>query len=359
MVLLRSEGIGLQTRRHVITFLSTGLIATLPISRSRADGLDEVKLGIPRTISDAAFYACVHNEYFVQQKLNVSFVNFQAGSQMVAPLGAGQVDAATGATSAGLYNAIARGIDVKIVADKSSNMPDYCYMPLMVRKDHVESGRYKDLSDLKGFKIAEAGKGGCPGSTLNEALKHGGLKYDDVVHVYNMPYPDMVAALANKAVDAAIVTEPTVAVALTKDVAVRYPSDQFYPRQNVSPLLYSGNFVKNRPDVARRFMIAYLQGVRFYRGACKDGRLSGPNAEKIIDMMIQETSIKNLDVYKRVTPNGCDPDGRLVMESLEKDLAFFRDRQLINGSISVDQAVDTSFVEAALKTLGPYQSDPK
>lgn len=345
----------MQTRRAVLTLLLRGAVASpLVVSRASAKDADDVKLGIPRTISDAAFYACIHKGYLKQQKLNVSFVTFQAGSQMVAPLGSGQVDAATGGTSAGLYNAIARGIDIKIVADKSSNMPGYCYMPLMVRKDYVDSGRFKSLADLKGLRVAEAGKGGCPGSTLNEALKSAGLTYDDVSHVYNMPYPDMAAALQNRAVDAAIVTEPTVAIALANGAAVRYPSDQFYPRQNVSPLLYSGHFVKDRPDVARRFMVAYLQGVRFYRGACKDGRLAGSNAEEMIDILLKETKVKDPKIYRSVTPNGCDPDGHLTMPSLEKDFAFFKDRDLLTGSIKVSDVVDTSFVEEALKVLGTY-----
>jgi hypothetical protein len=41
------------------------------------------------------------------------------------------------------------------------------------------------------------------------------------------------------------------------------------------------------------------------------------------------------------------------MQSLETDWAFFKERGLINGSVTVAQAVDRSFVEAALKELGP------
>jgi NitT/TauT family transport system substrate-binding protein len=324
------------------------------MSTVHAKEMDEVRLGIPGSVSDGSFYAAIHKGYFEKQSIKIVGVSFQAGSQMVAPLGAGQVDVASGATSAGLFNAISRGIDIKIVADKSSNVPGYCYMPLLVRKDHVESGRFKTFADMKGFRVAEAGKGGAPGSTLNEALKSGGLKYDDVEHVYNMPYPDMAAALQNRAVDAAIVIEPAATRALMLGAAVRYPSDTFYPRQNVSPLLYSGKFIKERPDVANRFMVAYLQGVRFYNGACKDSRLAGPNAEELIGMLIRETPVKDVAIYRAVTPNGVDPDGRLTIPSLEKDLAFYKELKLVPDAASVTDAVDTSFVEAALKVLGPY-----
>src|SRR5664279_6221046 len=148
------------TRRNTLKILgASALSSTSMFSPAIAAPPDEIKLGIPGVVSDGSFYACVHKGYFKEQNLDVSFLSFQAGSQMVSPLGSGQVDAASGATSAGMYNAIARGIDIKIVADKSSNMPGYCYMPLMVRKDYVEAGRYKTFADLKGLRIAEAGKG--------------------------------------------------------------------------------------------------------------------------------------------------------------------------------------------------------
>ncbi len=130
-------------------------------SVARAAAMDEIKLGIPGSVSDGSFYAALHKGYFEKQNLKIVGVSFQAGSQMVAPLGAGQVDVASGATSAVSTMRSLAGIDIKIVADKSSNMPGYCYMPLLVRKDHVESGRFKTFADLKGFRIAEAGKGRC------------------------------------------------------------------------------------------------------------------------------------------------------------------------------------------------------
>ena len=94
---------------------------------------------------------------------------------MVAPLGTGEIDIAAAATSAGLFNAEARGIGLKIVADKGSNLPGYAYVSLLVRKELVDSGKFKSLKDLKGLRVAEPGKGGSTGSTINQALKKGRL----------------------------------------------------------------------------------------------------------------------------------------------------------------------------------------
>jgi NitT/TauT family transport system substrate-binding protein len=85
--------------------------------------------------------------------------------------------------------AAARNIAVKIVADKRSTIPGHSYMPVLIRKALVESGEIKSFADLKGRKVAQAGQGGSPGSTLNEALKQAGLSYGDVRHIYNLGYP--------------------------------------------------------------------------------------------------------------------------------------------------------------------------
>jgi NitT/TauT family transport system substrate-binding protein len=43
------------------------------------------------------------------------------------------------------------------------------------------------------------------------------------------------------------------------------------------------------------------------------------------------------------------------LKSLADDAAFYREQGLITGDIKVEQVVDDSFVEAALKELGPYK----
>jgi NitT/TauT family transport system substrate-binding protein len=56
-----------------------------------------------------------------------------------------------------------------------------------------------------------------------------------------------------------------------------------------------------------------------------------------------------------ITPTGMNPDGRVNTASLAYDLAFYREQGLIKGAVDLDQAIDGSFVEAALKELGPYR----
>ena len=128
-------------RRRALQVLGLGgaAIAARPLglTRGRAAELDEVKIGTPLTISDAPIIIAEHKGYCREQGIRTTVINLVTGSQMVAPLGTGQIDIAAAATSAGLFNSAARDIKLKIVADKGSNLPGYAYVSLLVRKELV------------------------------------------------------------------------------------------------------------------------------------------------------------------------------------------------------------------------------
>src|ERR1044071_3113034 len=281
-------------RRRVLQVLGVGgALAAAKPWRGRAADLDEVKIGTPLVISDAPIVIAEHKGFCREQGIRTTVTNLVTGSQMVAPLGTGQIDVAAAATSAGLFNSAARGIGLKIVADKGSNLPGYAYVSLLVRKELVDSGKFKTMKDLKGLRAAEPGKGASTGSTVNQALEHAGLKYDDVTHVYNMGFPEMVQAMQNGAIDAAPVPEPFNTFGREQGIGVRFSADEFYPRQTVAVLLYGPEFIAKRREIAERYMVAYLKGVRFYNGAIKEGRFAGPNAAELIDLLTKETRYKD------------------------------------------------------------------
>src|SRR5436305_1768758 len=80
----------------------------------------KVSLGEVGSASDAGIYVALDKGYFAEQGIEVERTRFTTAADMVAPLGRGQLDVGGGAPSAGLLNAIARDIPLKIVADKGN-----------------------------------------------------------------------------------------------------------------------------------------------------------------------------------------------------------------------------------------------
>ena len=68
---------------------------------------------------------------------------------------------------------------------------------------------------------------------------------------------------------------------------------------------------------------------------------------------------KDAEIHKAVIPPVIDPNGKLNVESLRKDWQFFKDTGQIDGSVTVDSLLDTSFAEAAVSSLGRYTPGTK
>jgi len=67
------------------------------------------------------------------------------------------------------------------------------------------------------------------------------------------------------------------------------------------------------------------------------------------------TATKDPQVYRTIVPNGIDPDGKINVETLKEDWNVYNQMGWIQNGATVDQVIDMSFVEAAIKDLGPYK----
>ena len=343
----------LLARRLILAAAVTAFVAP-----AVAADLIPVTVGTANSATDIAVYVADKKGFFREEGLDVSYIAFDSAAKMIAPFASGDLDVGGGGPSAGLYNAVARGIDIKIVADKNHTPPGQGIQPLLVRKDLVDSGRYKSLADLKGMKISTAAPGSAASTTLDRALKMGGLKLADVDQVY-MGFPQQAVALANKAIDAAFTAEPSATQAVNSGSAVRVMGDdEIYPMHQLAVVFYAGSFIKKKPEAARRYMRAYLRGVRYYNDAIVKGRLTGPRGEEVVAILSEKIPLKDNSLYRTLIAPACDPDGKVQLKSLAEDLEFFRAAGQIEGAVTLEQALDSSFAEAAVAQLGPYQRRP-
>lgn len=341
------------TMRHVRVAFVVGLAALMVLS-AHAQTRTEVRVGTLGAISDAPIFIADKKGYFREEGIDVKMTVFQSAATMIAPLGAGQLDVGAGSPSAGMYNAVARKINILIVADKAISTPGYGATKLIVRKDLVNSGKFKTLADLKGLKIAGNAPGVSNTAMLNVMLTSVGLIYADV-NVLNLAFPDHLVALQNKSVDAGATIEPIATLAVAGGHAVEIMrDDQIYPNHQIATLIYAEDFAKKR-DLATRFMKAYVRGIRFYLKSLKDGRLTGETADEVIDILTEYTPQKNKDLLRRITPTGMDPDGKVNTESLQRDVDFYTAQGLVETKVDVSKMVDMSFADDAVKALGPFK----
>jgi NitT/TauT family transport system substrate-binding protein len=303
-------------------------------------------------MSSAAMFIAKEKGYFRDEGINVVINPFKAsGAKMVPFLATGQLFVAGGNINAGMYNAISQDIPIKIVSDKGTVSPGHGYLALLVRKDHVDSGRYKSFKDLKGMTMAVTAKGVSQEIATERYLKSVGLTLSDI-KLRTLAYSDMNIALANMSIDATVQIEPFVAAAVKNGFAVRVAGDdEVYPNQQSAAIFYSPVFMEKHPKEAQGFMNAYVRGLRDYNDAFE----KNINREEIIKILTKNTKIKEADIYRAVVPVGLSPDGLVNIQSLQDDANWYHQRGYLKKPVDMGNIVDLSYAKNAAKKLGPYK----
>jgi len=316
----------------------------------------DIKLGLPNVAGDAAIFIAHKRGYFKEEGLNVEFVPMASGARMIAPLSTGEMHIAAVAVSAGLFNAVARGVDIRIVSDKGRTSPGFGTQAMLVRRSLFDSGQVRSLKDLKGRKVALAAPGSAAGNVFVKLLEKGGLTMKDVEIVY-LSFPQHFTALTNGAIDAALTAQPTTNTAIAKGVASVIAQDtDAIPVHQIAVMLYSGVFIKQNPEAGRRFMRAYLRGVRDQNDAlAPDGNYTGPKGDAIVAILAEYGPFKNPAVYRSFVLNHMDPNGDLHVDSLQQDFNIMRDIGLVKGDFDVKKMIDMSFRDWAVQQLGRYE----
>src|SRR3954471_4071052 len=311
-----------------------------------------IKLGTLSTAADGPQYLAAERGYFREEGLDVNFENFGSTADMTAPLASGELDLGSGSATAGLVNAVARGIGIKLVADRGQYTRGNSYAALVVRKGL--DGQVDSLRDLKGRRVAVPSPFSPAEIQLDVGLKALGLSTTDLETII-LPYPDQVAALGNGAIDATVMLEPLVTRAVQTGVGVRLKGvDEFYPDYQAAEILYGPVFAQAKAAAAQRWMVAYLRGIREFNAAFEQGQ----DKTAVVQILTEHTSVKDAALYDQMVMPRLQPDGYLNLASLQTDVAWYAERDLVKEQPSMRSLVDYQYLDYAhgrLGRLGPRQ----
>lgn len=299
--------------------------------------------------SGAGFYIAEEKGYFDDYNIDIKFTTFANSDDMLPALAAGEVDIAGGVSTASFFNAIAQGIDVKIIADKGHYFDGSSYFSFVIREDLQDE--IKEYSDLKGKRIAVSSRNAVDDYIFQRMLEHAGLTEDDVEFVLMSDFGNMLAAMGNKSIDAALQIEPLITQGEAQNLHVRFgDATDFAPDAQIAMVLGSPDFIEKETDVSVRFMAAYLKGVRDYN----DAFLHDEGLDEVIDIMTKHTALKDAEVWKKVGVTGLDPNGEMFIDDIKKQFEMYDANGAISGDINFNDAIDTSLSEEAMEMIGRY-----
>lgn len=306
-----------------------------------------IKVGSSPVTSSAGIYLAKERGYFAQQGLEVEITDFNnSGAPMTLLLSKGELDVGAGNITAGLFNAIADGQQFKIVADKGHIEVNHDYLALIVKNEHMISGRYKTLKDLKGFKMGLTSLEGVSQEILTEKfLQQAGLKLEDVTFI-KLAYSEMNLALKSGAIDATIQIEPFLTKAKLDDIATQVAGgSEAYAKQQSGALFYSPKFIKENRKDAEKFMIAYAKGIEDYNNAF----IKGINRESVVKDMKKVFKYEDV-IWEKMAPVGLNEFGKLNTAELINDISWY-EKRYIKKPLNAKDIIDESFTNFAQKEL--------
>ncbi|MFI5167675.1 MAG: ABC transporter substrate-binding protein [Thermoanaerobaculales bacterium] len=230
---------------------------------------DRVRVSYTPYLSYAPLFLAADEGLFRRHGLDVELIQMSVYDSTAALLH-GDVDVATNFLSIGVLTAIARGGRLQIVADKGYEAGAGCACnALFARRELVASGRLTDLVSLRGLRVGVR-RVTVEEYWLDRLLESAGVPWAEI-RVTDVPAEGKLTALASGQVDLVAWSEPSLTQAAAKGLGVvwKRPADVL-PDLQWAYLLYGRSLLDQRPDVGRRFMLAYLEGVRRYSAGKTD-----------------------------------------------------------------------------------------
>jgi NitT/TauT family transport system substrate-binding protein len=322
-----------------------------------------IRLGDAYLITHSGLYVAIERGYFQEEGIELDTTRATTFGDELGPLAGGTLDIgwAPGADP-GLYNALARGVGVRFVGCYSSVQPTgqgSNIAGLAVRQDHIDSGRYRDPADLKGFTVALPGTpGNLSDYQMERWLARGGLTPADYTRE-QLPIPDILPALGNKRVDAGYLANPFVYLVKQRGVGtvVEHSTRVFPEGSCAQSIIVSESFATQQREAVRRYVTAWLRGQRdYYRTIEKGEGDPGP----ILEILTRYTALQDLGLYEAVMMdnglNHVDSNGGAPLQRMIPDAAPFQEYFVRVGHLAqpVDLApfIDSSFLDYALQRLG-------
>jgi ABC-type nitrate/sulfonate/bicarbonate transport system substrate-binding protein len=301
--------------------------------------------------AEAPIFLAYEQGYFRELGLEVEFVRLASGSDSAAALNSGQLDVGGLTINPGEFNVLARGVGMRLVADRGSNIPGRATPSLAIRADVLERTPWTGYQGLRGLKLVTADVVGIGDIWLERMLQRGGLQLDDVENLSPMTFPDMALAFTNKAIDAALFNEPWATQLEQQGIVKKVVyADDVDPNGHVAAAVFGEAFARNTP-AARNYLVGWLRGVRDYWDAY-GGR---KDFQVIVDVLQKYTAVKDEALIRKIPPTGQSPTGYLDVEMLSRYQDWFAERGVVPRKAGVARAYDRSFADYANAVLGPYE----
>ena len=333
------------TRR---TFGAFALAASTMLASGTAYAADAIKVGLLSLTSHSPSIIAEAKGYFADQDLEVEFVTFQAAQPMAVAIASQDVDFGVTAISGGLISLAEKGV-IKIIGGALQETPDVEGQKILVSKAAHDAG-VTSPAMLKGRSFGITTTGSSFHYMAHKIADKEGFARSEIALKPLQKVPAVIASLKSGQIDAWSIV-PNIANALTKgpEVVEIGKIADYIDSYQVTTVFTSTANTTDKPDLVKRFLAGYSKGVDDYNAALVDKTMSEEDTAAIVAMVhkyvYSDQPIDKADPRIRAGAMRINANARMNMASINDQLEWFKSEKLVPEDSSMENLVDTSFVE--------------
>jgi NitT/TauT family transport system substrate-binding protein len=302
---------------------------------SRKSELTKLRVNIQPYLSFAPFFIAKEEGYFEEQHLQVEFVQLRNSLEDVLALNQGKLDVFGDVITTGLISTIARGGEIKIVADKGYLPASGCAsVAILARRQLIEDGKLKNPQQLRGLRVYFP-QPSATGYIGDKLLLSAGLTLDNILYV-KVPSAAASEALKRNTLDLIITSEPWATRIIREGSGILWmPAARIAPEFQFAVVAYGKKLLHDDPDAGRRFMHAYLKAVRKYN--------EGKTARNL-EILAQYTKLDK-ELLTAACWMAMRSDGWVNTQSLLEFQSWAAKKGLLDYSATENQLWDPRFIQ--------------
>jgi NitT/TauT family transport system substrate-binding protein len=341
---MKTKAIGLLVGLVALALVAAGCGSQPPASK-------KVTIGMLKLTSSAPIFIGIEKGFFKEAGVDLEVQWFDAAHPIVVATASNKVAVGATGITASLFNLVAGGQQLAIVADKGREQKGYSSSAIMVRTDLWDKGVRK-IEDLKGKRIGITQKGSTFHYMTGRLLEAKGLSLADVEVVPLGKLGSLMASLQGGQVDAVILNEPNISKVAVAGYGKTIAQVGDVIDYQTSALFFSPEFLKDRAT-AVNFLKGYIKATRYYHDAVlihKNGQSApGANYEEVVGIIAKYTGAPVADI-KSGLPY-MDRDGKLLAADIQTQIDWYAAHKMIDKPVKAAEVVNTALWEEAIKQV--------
>ncbi|MGZ4778934.1 MAG: ABC transporter substrate-binding protein [Thermoanaerobaculia bacterium] len=303
------------------------------VAAKSGPGRKTVRLGVIPFLSSAPLFIAIDEGFFEAEGLHIEVIEMRANSFAPA-MTRGDIDVFATLVNAGLFSAIAKGVPMRIVADKSRPTRDGCGADGLLASNAV-ADKPRNPASLRGAKISVS-EASVAEYVLDSFLESGGVSLGDVQFTY-VQRQNAGEALANRAIDFRMTSEPDLTSVIRRgDGKLWMKAADMQPELQWATIVFGKSLLADR-ETGRRFLRGYLRGVKRYN----EGK-----TPRNVAIAVRATRLSE-EMVRAACWTQIRDDGAVNVRALVAFQEWAKRRGYIDRVLEPSQFLDPWFVEHA------------